>query len=90
MKYMTKALLFTFFLFISTQVYAEQKIVVLDLKHVLNNSKAGKEAQELLKKRLEDDSKKFTEIEKKLKKEERDLLEKKKEIRKEDYKKKKK
>ena len=88
MKYLSKALLVTFLLFVSTQTFAEQTIVVLDMKYVLNNSKAGKEAQAQLKKKLENDSKKFTEIEKKLKKEERDLLKKKNVLSKEDYKKK--
>ena len=88
MKFLIKTFLYTFFLLIGTQVFAEQKIVVLDMKYVLNNSKAGKEAQELLKNKLENDAKKFTEIEKKLKKEERDLLEKKNVLSKEEYKKK--
>ena len=78
MKFLIKTFLYTFLLVIGTQAFAEQKIVVMDMKYVLNNSKAGKEAQELLKKKLESDAKKFTEIENKLKKEERDLLEKKK------------
>ena len=57
--------------------FAEQKIVVLDLKYVLNNSKAGKQAQEYLKKSFNDNQKKFADIEKSLKKEEAQLLEKK-------------
>ena len=44
-----------------------QKIVVLDMKYVLNNSKAGKGAQDYLKKTIKDSQKKFTETEKKLK-----------------------
>jgi Skp family chaperone for outer membrane proteins len=88
MKFLIKTFIYSFFLVICTQVFAEQKIVVLDMKYVLNNSKAGKEAQELLKNKLENDAKKFTEIEKKLKKEERDLLEKKNVLSKEEYKKK--
>ena len=77
MKYLVKFFVITFLLLNCTLTLAEQTIVVLDMKYVLNNSKAGKEAQELLKKKLESDAKKFTEIENKLKKEERDLLEKK-------------
>ena len=88
MKYLVKFFVVTFFAFVCTHSFAEQKIVVLDMKYVLNNSKAGKEAQELLKNKLENDAKKFTEIEKKLKKEERDLLEKKNVLSKEEYKKK--
>ena len=53
MKFLIKTFLYTFLLVIGTQAFAEQKIVVMDMKYVLNNSKAGKEAQELLKKKLE-------------------------------------
>ena len=45
---------------------------------VLNESKAGKGAQDFLKKTFTDNQKKFIETEKSLKKEESDLLEKKK------------
>ena len=50
MKYLVKLFVVTFFIIFSTQAFAEQKIVVLDMKYVLNNSKAGKGAQEFLKK----------------------------------------
>ena len=52
MKYLVKFFVVTFFLIVSTYAFAEQKIVVLDMKYVLNNSKAGKGAQEFLKKKL--------------------------------------
>ena len=77
MKYFVKIFVVTFFLFFYTAVSAEDKIVILDLKYVLNNSKAGKGAQDFLKKSLEDNIKKFQDMEKKLKKEETDLLTKK-------------
>ena len=77
MKYLVRFIVVTFFLFICTYTFAEQKIVVLDLKYVLNNSKAGKGAQDFLKKSLENNAKKFLDMEKKLKKEENDLLSKK-------------
>ena len=48
MKYLVKYFVVTFFLLISTSVFAEQKIVVLDMKYVLNESKAGKGAQDFL------------------------------------------
>jgi outer membrane protein len=54
----------------------------------LNNSKAGKEAQDFLKKSLLDNNKKFSDIENNLKKEETDLLEKKNILSKEEYQKK--
>jgi len=60
----------------------------IDFSRVLNQSKAGKEAQELLKKKFETESKKFSEEEKKLRKEETDIISKKKLITKEEYQKK--
>ena len=77
MKYLVKFFVITFFLIFSTYTYAEQKIVVLDMKFVLNNSKAGKGAQDFLKKSYTDSQKKFTDLEMKLKEEESDLLKKK-------------
>jgi Outer membrane protein len=55
------------------------------MSYVLNNSKAGKEAQELLKKKFNDNAKKFSDLEKSLKKEETDLLDKKTILSKEEY-----
>jgi len=77
MKYFVKFIVVTFFLLICTHTFAEQKIVVLDLTYVLNGSKAGKDAQEFLKKIFEANVKEFSDMEKMLKKEETDLLEKK-------------
>ena len=55
---------------------------------VLNKSKAGKGAQDFLKKSFTDNQKKFTEIEKSLKQEESDLLTKKNILTKDEYNKK--
>ena len=85
MKYLVKFFVVTFFLFISTHTFADQKIVVLDMKYVLNNSKAGKGAQDFLKKTFNDNAKKFSNMEKDLKKEESDLLGKKTILSKEEY-----
>ena len=85
MKYLVKFIVVTFFLLICTHTFAEQKIVVLDLKFVLNNSKAGKGAQDFLKKSFNNNAKKFTELEKSLKKEETDLLATKTNLTKEEY-----
>ena len=85
MKYLVKFFVVTFFLIISTQAFAEQKVVVLDLKYVLNNSKAGKGAQEFLKKKFNNNVKKFTDMENALKKEETDLLGKRTILSKEEY-----
>ena len=85
MKYLVRFIVVTFFLLICTHTFAEQKIVVLDLKFVLNNSKAGKGAQDFLKKSYSDNVKKFTDMENALKKEESDLLTKKTVLSKEEY-----
>ena len=88
MKYLVKIFVVTFFLVFSTHAFAEQKIVVLDMKFVLNKSSAGKDAQEYLKKKFNDNAKKFTKFEDSLKKEEKDLLKAKADLTKEEYKKK--
>ena len=67
MKYFVKFFVVTFFLLICTHTFAEQKIVVLDLKFVLNNSKAGKGAQDFLQKTLSDSMTKYADMEKELK-----------------------
>ena len=85
MKYSVKFFVVTFFLLVCTYSFAEQKIVVLDMKYVLNFSKAGKGAQVFLKKSFTDNQKKFADIEQNLKKEEIDLLEKKTILSKEEY-----
>ena len=68
-----------------TTAFTEEKIVILDLKYVLNQSKAGKGAQDYLKKSFENNGKKFAKIEQDLKKEETDLLSKKTVLSKEEY-----
>ena len=88
MKYLVKYFVVTFFLLVSTSAFAEQKIVVLDIKFVLNESKAGKGAQDFLRKSFTEKQKQFMEMEKKLKKEESDLLVKKTILSKEEYQKK--
>ena len=85
MKYLVKFFVVTFFLLICTYTFAEQKIVVLDMKFVLNNSKAGKGAQDFLVKTFKDNQKKFSDLEKKLKEEENDLLKKKTILSKDEY-----
>tara|TARA_B100000700_G_scaffold320504_1_gene417908 strand:- start:2458 stop:2982 length:525 start_codon:yes stop_codon:yes gene_type:complete len=88
MKYIVRFIVVTFFLFVSTHALTEEKVVVLNLKFVLNNSKAGKSAQDFLQKKFSDDQKKFADEEAQLKKEESDLLANKANISKEEYKKK--
>ena len=48
MKYLVKFFVVTLFALVSTYALAEQKIVYIDMKYVLNNSKAGKGAQDYL------------------------------------------
>jgi len=87
MKYLVKFIVVTLSLLFCTYSFAEtsQKIVVLDLTYVLNESKAGKSAQDFLKKTFDTDKKKFSSREKKLKEEEKDLLNKKNVLSKEEY-----
>ena len=85
MKYFVKFIVVTFFSLICTNTFAEQKIAVLDLTYLLNESKAGKDAQEFLKKTFNENKKNFLEIQKSLKEEEKDLLAKKNILSKEDY-----
>tara|TARA_Y100000590_G_scaffold466075_1_gene640271 strand:+ start:1159 stop:1683 length:525 start_codon:yes stop_codon:yes gene_type:complete len=85
MKYFYKYLLVSVFLLYCFDVSAQDKVVILDLKYVLNQSKAGKDAQDYLKKSYNDNIKKFKDIETSLKKEEADLLAKKTVLSKEEY-----
>jgi len=85
MKYFVKFFVVTFIVLICSYSYAEQKIVYIDMKHVLNNSKAGKGAQEFLKKSFSENQKKLDNKEKSLKKEESDLISKKNILSKEEF-----
>ena len=75
MKYLVKFVVVTFFLLICTHTFADEKIVILDLKYILNNSKAGNGAQDFLKKTFKDNQKNFSAQEAQLKKEESAPLE---------------
>ena len=85
MKYLVKFFVVTLFALVCTYAQAEQKIVYMDMKYVLNNSKAGKGAQDFLTKSFNDNAKKYTDMEKALKKEESDLLAKRTILSKEEY-----
>ena len=74
MKYLVKFFVVTFLFLIYTHASAEQKIAYLDMKFVLNNSKAGKGAQDFLQKSFKENQKKFLDEENALKKKENDLL----------------
>ena len=77
MKYLVKFFVVTFLLVLCTYASAEQKVAYLDMKFVLNNSKAGKGAQDFLQKSFKENQKKFLDLENSLKKQENDLLKKK-------------
>ena len=85
MKHFLKYFLVAYLTLFCTNLLAQDKIVILDLKYVLNESKAGKGAQDFLKKSYNDQLKKFQDIENALKKEEEDLLTKKTVLSKEEY-----
>jgi len=80
-----KYFLAAFLILFCTNLYAQDKIAILDLKYVLNQSKAGKGAQDYLKKTYNNNIKKFKDIETMLKEEEEDLLSKKTVLSKEEY-----
>jgi len=87
MKHIVKFIVVTFLVFFCTNIQAEQKIVTLDLKFILNKSKAGKGAQDFLKKEFKENQDKYTKKEGELKTKEKNLLGKKTVLSKEDYKK---
>ena len=88
MKHLVKLFVITFLYFFCTYAFAEQKIAYINMKYILNESNAGKNAQEQLQNTVKKDQKKFLEAQKKLKADELDLISKKSELSKEEYKKK--
>ena len=88
MKYLLKFFVVTLLLLICTYASAEQKVAYLDMKFVLNNSKAGKGAQDFLRKSFKENQEKFMNEENALKKKENDLLAQKTILTKKEYKKK--
>ena len=85
MKYLVKFFVVTFLLLIYTHVSAEQKVAYMDMKFVLNNSKAGKGAQDFLNKSFKENQKNFLDKENALKNEESDLIGQKTILTKEEY-----
>ncbi len=85
MKYFVKFFVVTSFLILCTHATAEQKVVYIDMTHILNNSKAGKGAQDFLNKTFKEKQKKYADMEQNLKKAEEDLLAQKTVLSKEDY-----
>ena len=84
---MKKFILAALFIIFSTQLSLTDTVYVLDVSKVLNTSKAGKEAQEFLKKKIESDNKKFQSLEKKLLDKEKNIISKKNVLSNDEYKK---
>tara|TARA_Y100001970_G_scaffold129581_1_gene159771 strand:- start:126 stop:647 length:522 start_codon:yes stop_codon:yes gene_type:complete len=82
-----KILIITSVFFFLTNFAYSQDIVFVNLQKILNESKAGKQAQEFLKKQIVSENKKLEKEAQQLKKEEKDLINKKKNISPEEYKK---
>ena len=88
MKYLVKLFVVTLFALTCTHAFAEGKVAYMDMTYILNNSKAGKGAQDFLKKSFTKNQKSFTDEENRLKEEEKDLIAKKNIISQEEYQKK--
>jgi len=82
-----KKLLFILVIFNFYSLSHAQDIVFVDMQKLLNSSKAGKQAQDFLKKKIISENKKLEKEVKDLKKAEQDLIAKKKSISPEEYKK---
>jgi len=76
MKYLKIFFITLFFLSFSSYSFTAD-IHFIDMKKILNKSKAGKSAQDYLKKKLKDETKKFDKEQAELKKEETELIAKK-------------
>ena len=86
MKYVKILFFLVFFISASAPSFASD-VYFVDIKKILNESKAGKQAQDFLKKKFESENKKFEKESVSLKKEESALISKKKLVSKEEYKK---
>ena len=85
---MKKFLICLLFLFSFNQLTLADNTYFIDFTKVLNQSKAGAEAQQQLKNKFESESKKFSTEEENLRKQERELIPQKKVLSNEDYQKK--
>jgi len=86
MKYFKITIIAIFLLSITNYSFSAD-IYFIDMKRILNQSKAGKGAQDYLKKKLNEETKKFDKEQTALKKQEKELIAKKKLISPEEYKK---
>ena len=86
MKYL-KNLIFILFFFTLTNISLADSTYFVDFKYILNQSNAGKQAQDYLKKKLTNGIKKLKEQEKSVQQEEQKILKQKKVLSAEEYKK---
>ena len=87
MKYIYNFIIIFLFVTIS-QTHLKADTYFLDFKYILNESVAGKKANQVLKKQLDQGIKKLKDQEKKLQKDEKDIIQQKKILSPEEYKKK--
>ena len=85
---MKKFLIYFLFLFSFNQFVLADNTYFIDFNRVLNQSKAGADAQQRLKNKFESESKKFSNEEENIKKQENELISQKKALSNEDYQKK--
>ena len=85
---MKKLFIYFLFLFSFNQLVLADNTYFIDFTRVLNQSKAGAEAQEKLKKKFESENKKFLTEEENIKKQENELISQKKALSNDDYQKK--
>ena len=88
MKNYLKIILFSSIILLFSKTAFSDTTYFIDFSKVLNQSKAGKQAQNILKKRLEDSVKKFNKEEQDLRNEEKKLITDRKNLSNEDYQKK--
>ena len=89
MKTYLKQILIIFFVILLSQSKAiSNEIYFIDFSKVMNESKAGKKAQDQLRNQLKNSNKRFNETAKKLKEEENKIIGQKNALSKEEYKKK--
>ena len=86
MKYIVKIFVITFLVFQFSYTLAEEKIVFINMDHILNQSKAGKSIQVTLEKAHKNNLVNLKKKEEDLKKKEKDLLAKKNNVKEEEYK----
>ena len=73
MKKVKFLLIIIFFIFLNNIAYSQDEVFFVDMQKILNSSKAGKQAQDFLKKKIVDENKKFEKEMQQLKKDEQDV-----------------